>query len=214
MVSSSEPKQHPEPRKEVMRFAEAMEDVLRRHDDKGGWENCGLAWLIERAQGELNEAKEKWDAKNFRGDYDGVATELIDVANFCMMFYDNLQNDGYHHNHPYPISIANTDVQSPEHYTGACAIQDKCMDYADFIESIMDEIDNEDDDVPCPIKCEKRVNPHGDNNAQARIDAVVAMLQRWKDCQMVDLTDGSWYSEVGVEKLDKAIALLKEGVGK
>lgn len=96
----------PQPRKEVARFAEAMEAVLRKHDDKGGWENCGLAWLIDRAQEELNEAKEKWDAKNFKGDYDAVATELIDVANFCMMFYDNVQNDGYHHDHPYPNTSA------------------------------------------------------------------------------------------------------------
>jgi hypothetical protein len=46
-----------------------------------------------------------------------------------------------------------------EKYTGVCAIQDKCSDYSDFVESIMEEVDN-DDDIPCPIKCDHRVNPN------------------------------------------------------
>lgn len=78
-------------RTEVMAFAEAMETTLRKHDDKGGWEDCGLHWLLERVQGELKEALKKWDAKNFRGDYNAVSEELIDVANFCMMFWGNTQ---------------------------------------------------------------------------------------------------------------------------
>lgn len=78
-------------RPELMAFAEAMETVLRKHDDKGGWEECGLCWLLERVEGELKEAKEKWDKKNFKGDYDSVAGEFIDVANFCMMFWGNTQ---------------------------------------------------------------------------------------------------------------------------
>ena len=45
-----------------------------------------------------------------------------------------------------------------ERYTGVCAVQDNCKDYADFIESIEDEL-SEDDDPVCPIKCAKRVNP-------------------------------------------------------
>jgi len=46
----------------------------------------------------------------------------------------------------------------PERYTGVCAIQENCNDYSDFIESIMDDL-KEDDDPVCPIKCAKRVNP-------------------------------------------------------
>lgn len=104
---------------------------------------------------------------------------------------------------------ANTGAQSPKHYTGACAIQDKCMDYADFVESIMDEIDNEDDDVPCPIKCEKRVDPRGGTDAQARIDAVVKELEAAK-IKEIPYGDESAFND----GIDAAIALLKEGVGK
>jgi len=48
---------------------------------------------------------------------------------------------------------------SPEHYNGVCAIQDKCNDYSDFIESIEDELNPDDEDPVCPIKCKLRMNP-------------------------------------------------------
>lgn len=119
------------------------------------------------------------------------------------------------------LCAANTDAQDSEHYTGACAIQDKCMDYADFVESIMDEIDNEDDDIPCPIKCEKRANPHCDTDAQARIDAVVKELEereadltkKSKESLQHDVHASNCYASMAIA-YEKAIALLKEGVGK
>ena len=90
-------------RSEVLAFAQAMETVLRKHDDRDGWENCGLHWLFDRVKGEFKEAEEKWDEKNFNGDYDSVSEELIDVANFCMMFWGNTQryyHREFHLNHP------------------------------------------------------------------------------------------------------------------
>lgn len=49
-----------------------------------------------------------------------------------------------------------------ERYTGACAMQMdyKCSDYADFIESVCDKLDPDDEDPVCPIKCDHRVNPN------------------------------------------------------
>jgi NTP pyrophosphatase (non-canonical NTP hydrolase) len=76
-------------RPSVLRFAQAMEQVLKKHDDRDGWKDCGLYWLLDRIHEELKEADEKWDGKNFRGDYNAISEELIDVANFCMMFWDN-----------------------------------------------------------------------------------------------------------------------------
>lgn len=68
-------------------------------------------------------------------------------------------------------------IQTPERYTGTCAMQEKCIDYADFCESIMDEItENEDEDPPCPIKCAKRVNPNQADCAEAARAATLAML--------------------------------------
>jgi hypothetical protein len=52
-------------------------------------------------------------------------------------------------------------IRREDRYTGVCAVQENCTDYADFIESIMDEL-GEDDDPVCPIKCAKRVNPQQD----------------------------------------------------
>jgi len=46
-----------------------------------------------------------------------------------------------------------------EHYTGVCAMQDKCNDYSDFLESIEDELSSDDEDPVCPIKCKLRMNP-------------------------------------------------------
>lgn len=64
--------------------------------------------------------------------------------------------------------------QQPERYTGVCAVQDKCMEYSDFIESIEEELTEDDMDPPCPIKCDKRVNPHPPAPADAVLGAYIA----------------------------------------
>lgn len=47
-----------------------------------------------------------------------------------------------------------------------------------------------------------------------RIEQVIKMLEQWKRGEMVDLTDNTWYVEIGSHKIDEAIALLREGAGK
>jgi len=75
----------------------------------------------------------------------------------------------YIHAKAFKVSKSRPHSQAPERkerYTGVCAVQDNCMDYSDFIESIEDEL-SEDDDPVCPIKCAKRVNPQQDALAEA-----------------------------------------------
>lgn len=87
-----------------------------------------------------------------------------------------------------------------ERYTGICAVQDKCMDYADFIESIMDEIDNEDDDIPCPIKCAKRVNPNSEQQYvqpdSPEVDAVIFMVNSGDRIGIANVINGSLVMQI------------------
>ncbi len=69
-------------RKEVMRFAEDMERILRDNDYKGGWGKCSKKYLLNKLQEEILEVyKEKYGRSFLR-------KELIDVANICMMLWD------------------------------------------------------------------------------------------------------------------------------
>lgn len=78
------------PRPEVMNFAKAMETTLRKNDYKGGWSEMSLGTIFALVLTEIREAEAAWEAVNKREHYERVSEELIDVANFCMMFYDNL----------------------------------------------------------------------------------------------------------------------------
>ncbi len=62
----------------VLRFARAMEEVLRRNDYKDGWDNCSDHYLNERLNEEVKEYNKAHEPE-----------EVIDVANFCMMIWDN-----------------------------------------------------------------------------------------------------------------------------
>ena len=76
-------------RPSVMRFAMAMELVLRKNDHKGGWSDIGYYKLLERAYDELEECRrEMRESKS--GGMRRASREMVDVANFCMMFFDNL----------------------------------------------------------------------------------------------------------------------------
>lgn len=46
-------------------------------------------------------------------------------------------------------------------------------------------------------------------SSQQRIEQVIKMLEQWKRGEMVDLTDNTWYVEIGSHKIDEAIALLR-----
>jgi hypothetical protein len=85
-------------RPEVMRFAAAMELVLRKNDYKGGWRELCSYKLLERAYEELEECRrEMRESKS--GGMRRASREMVDAANFCMMFFDNLYsmpiNDEY-----------------------------------------------------------------------------------------------------------------------
>ena len=89
-----------QPRREVRFMAAEMERKLRSHDDRPGWENCEIQWLLKRLREETNELE---DAAvnhmavcraNFRSVSEGpmfppdVAGEAADVANFAMFIAD------------------------------------------------------------------------------------------------------------------------------
>ena len=70
----------------VNQFSIRMEERLRRHDDRLGWETCSSWWLFQRMQMEFGEALEA--IFNKRGS-EQVANECADAANFLMMVADN-----------------------------------------------------------------------------------------------------------------------------
>jgi len=78
-------------RPEVMAFAHAMETTLRKHDHKGGWDEEGVGYLLDGVEREYKEAREAWNAVKKQKDYYRVSEELIDVANFCMMFWERME---------------------------------------------------------------------------------------------------------------------------
>lgn len=71
-------------RPEVIKFAKLMEKVLRRHDYKGGWENCTGNFLLAKIQEECNELTRAMKS-NSRKD---IIDECADLANICMMIAD------------------------------------------------------------------------------------------------------------------------------
>jgi NTP pyrophosphatase (non-canonical NTP hydrolase) len=76
-------------RPEVLAFAQSMEQVLRENDHKGGWkgnDQKNRVYLMRRLYEELREVEVALQ------DADDSQTrhELVDVANFCMMLWDNL----------------------------------------------------------------------------------------------------------------------------
>jgi hypothetical protein len=95
-ASHSSQQEHPKShstyiRREVMAFATAMETTLRKHDNKGGWNECGLGYLLDGVEREYKEAREAWNDVEKQKDYYRVSEELVDVANFCMMFWERME---------------------------------------------------------------------------------------------------------------------------
>lgn len=92
-------------RPEVIEFAKAMEEKLRRNNHKSSWEGCTQTQLVGMLLRELvellaalgfdsDEVEEtvriyaaKLDAHDFDSD---PKSEAVDVANFTMMLFDNL----------------------------------------------------------------------------------------------------------------------------
>ena len=79
-------------RESVKEFANAMERVLKENDHKDGWENLDAYHLLGRIDEERDELFRAID-RFYESEDDNATTnmldEVIDIANFCMMLYDN-----------------------------------------------------------------------------------------------------------------------------
>lgn len=78
----------------VADFAIAMEEKLLLHDDRGGWRNEEIEWLLRRAREELVELEGA--IKQGRPAFD-VLDEAADVGNFAMMVADVYAHDQVDH---------------------------------------------------------------------------------------------------------------------
>lgn len=74
------------PRLSVRGFARAMEEILRENDHKEGWEALSNAHLLGRIEDETKEL----ESALLNGQWHEAQRECCDIANFCMMLFDNL----------------------------------------------------------------------------------------------------------------------------
>lgn len=97
-------------RPEIQKFAEAMENKLRKHDEERGetgWRGEGFAYLLDRLEDEVDELK------NIETDID-EKEECVDIANFAMMIFDRHSDE-----QPAPIVCCECGVEldvDMEHY--------------------------------------------------------------------------------------------------
>jgi len=71
-------------RKEIEWFAEKMEKVLRKNDDKGGWEDEAPEYLINQVKVNLSQLE--------RLPTNRIIKCCVDIANYAMMIADNEKN--------------------------------------------------------------------------------------------------------------------------
>lgn len=77
-------------RESVKQFSILMECKLRNNEYKGNWKNCSNSYLIQRAFEELQEVKKSFQLSFNQINLDNnLVFEAVDVANFCMMIFDN-----------------------------------------------------------------------------------------------------------------------------
>jgi len=92
-------------RESVKEFADAMERVLKDNDHKDGWKNLNAYHLLGRIDEERDELFRAMDRfyrdenaignqKLAKKDLNDMLDEAIDIANFCMMLYDNYKERG------------------------------------------------------------------------------------------------------------------------
>jgi NTP pyrophosphatase (non-canonical NTP hydrolase) len=76
-------------REEVKWFSEQMENKLKANDDKGGWSNCDLFWLVDRLKEEVDELENSlYNYRSLIGTKLEIIEEASDVGNFAMMIAD------------------------------------------------------------------------------------------------------------------------------
>lgn len=77
----------PSVRPSVQKFAQAMEERLRRNDYKVGWRFTSQRWLLMRLKQEVLELELELDKAKLKSEC-AVIPEAADVANFAMMIAD------------------------------------------------------------------------------------------------------------------------------
>ena len=80
-------------RESVKWFTEQMERKLQEHDDRNGWDNCQIGWLMKRIREELEEVRVAWVEARLGSEWQSVIDEAADVANFAMMIADNARQE-------------------------------------------------------------------------------------------------------------------------
>ena len=75
-------------RTEVLLFAYAMEQKLRKNDHKGGWKNRTNGELWHKFHGEIREFDEAM-INRATNDPRPILMEAVDIANYSMMIADN-----------------------------------------------------------------------------------------------------------------------------
>ena len=76
-----------EVRPEVKKFAIAMEKRLRINDYKGGWQKEQPQYFVNKIFAHFSQL---WDDVLYE-DYYYATLDCINIANYCMMLYDNLE---------------------------------------------------------------------------------------------------------------------------
>jgi NTP pyrophosphatase (non-canonical NTP hydrolase) len=78
-----------EVREPVKWFAEQMENKLKENDNKGGWDDCNLYWLVNRIKEEVSELERAINIHRDLGDNRlEIIRESADISNFSMMIAD------------------------------------------------------------------------------------------------------------------------------
>ncbi|KKN24498.1 hypothetical protein LCGC14_0894380 [marine sediment metagenome] len=67
----------------VIAFAKVMEETLRLHDSKGGWDGN----IDEFLKAKMCEETAEMFMRHVEGEMGEAANEAVDVANICMMLW-------------------------------------------------------------------------------------------------------------------------------
>lgn len=77
-------------RPEIMSFAESMEQIMKVQDATKGdsWKRMYQSELYDMLRDEVIELRDSW----IQSDIDNCKKELVDIANFCMMLKERLED--------------------------------------------------------------------------------------------------------------------------
>jgi hypothetical protein len=80
---------HPEIRDEVMRFALAMEEKLRKNEHKTHWSLCPIGYLIDRMDEKHIGIHNAFRSHGLTCGPEELMEESAHLGNYAMMIYDN-----------------------------------------------------------------------------------------------------------------------------